>query len=105
TVVMTVRERHVLTLVAIENLLANTAMPHRFVFAHGPLPGWLEPGIAALARAGRIESRRFEDNVWPQHARKAVIGEVDTDYVVFVDNDIVVSAGWLERLVECADET
>ena len=105
TLLMTVRERHGLTLASIENILANTAIPHRFIFAHGELPPWLEEGVGALARAGRIEPRRFAGNLWPQQLRKALVGEVDTDYVAFVDNDILVSPGWLERLVACADET
>ena len=29
---------------------------------------------------------------------------VDTEYVVFIDNDVEVDAGWLEALVACADE-
>ena len=33
------------------------------------------------------------------------MNEVDTDYVAFIDNDILVSDGWMERLIACADET
>ena len=105
TLVMTVRERHRLTLVAIESILANTAVSFRFVFAHGELPDWLDEAIASLARDGRLESRRFDGPHWPQQLRQALIGEIDTEYVVFIDNDVLVSPGWLERLIECADET
>jgi GT2 family glycosyltransferase len=31
--------------------------------------------------------------------------EVTTKYVVFIDNDVVVTSGWLKPLVECAEET
>jgi GT2 family glycosyltransferase len=31
--------------------------------------------------------------------------EVDTEYVVFIDNDVQVTPGWLRKLVKCADET
>ena len=105
TLVMTVRERHRLTLVAIESILANTAVPFRFVFAHGELPEDLDDAIAKLVREGRIESRRFDGQPWPQQLREALIQEVDTEYAVFIDNDVLVSAGWLERLIQCADET
>jgi hypothetical protein len=105
TLVMTVRERHGLTLESIANILANTTIPHRFIFAHGELPPWLDEGIQALARAGRIESRRFDGNLWPQHIRRAIAREIDTDYVAFIDNDILVSPGWMEKLIACADET
>ena len=29
----------------------------------------------------------------------------ETEYVVFVDNDVLYTEGWLDRLVACADET
>jgi hypothetical protein len=34
-----------------------------------------------------------------------VLDRIDTDYVVFVDNDVQVEEGWLDALVACADET
>jgi hypothetical protein len=105
TLVMTVRERHRLTLRSIEDILARTTMPFRLLFAHGGLPAWLEQGLQPLVQSGRLELRHFPGLHWPQHLRQAVIGEVDTEYVAFIDNDILVSPGWLERLVACADET
>ena len=102
---MTVRERHRLTLRSIEDILARTTIPFRLILAHGGLPAWLELGLQPLAQAGRIELRHFEGLHWPQHLRQAVIGEVDTQYVAFIDNDILVSPGWLEHLIACADET
>jgi len=105
TLFMTVRERYGLTLASIQNVLANTQVPHRFVFAHGDLPRWIDEGVAEIERAGRIERRRVPGMPWPQQLRKSFIGEVDTEYVAFIDNDITVSPGWVERLIECADET
>jgi hypothetical protein len=105
TLVMTVRERYRLTLRSIENILANTAIAHRFIFSHGTLPKWLDDGLAALEQAGKLERRVFPQLLWPQHLRKAVIDEVDTEYVAFIDNDILVSPDWLQRLIETADAT
>ena len=102
---MTVRERHRLTLRSIEDILARTATPFRLVFAHGGLPEWLELGLQPLVQSGRVELRHFPGLHWPHHLRQAVIGEVDTEYVAFIDNDILVSPGWLDRLLACADET
>jgi GT2 family glycosyltransferase len=33
------------------------------------------------------------------------LAQVKTKYLVFVDNDVIVSPGWLEALVQCAEET
>jgi hypothetical protein len=105
TLVMTVRERYRLTLRSIEDILARTPIAHRFIFAHGELPAWLDEALAGLEKAGRLERRYFPDLQWPQHLRRAVIDEIDTEFVAFIDNDILVSEGWLERLLQCADET
>ena len=105
TLLMTVRERYGLTLQSIRNVLDNTPIPHRFLFAHGDLPRWLDEGLAALEHEGRIERRRFPGEPWPQQLRKALAPELDTEYVAYIDNDISVSPGWIERLLECADAT
>jgi GT2 family glycosyltransferase len=41
----------------------------------------------------------------PNQARNLGIRQVDTKYVVFLDNDALVAPGWLEALIECAEET
>lgn len=105
TVVMTVRERHRLTVRSIESVLANTSIPIRFIFSHGVLPEWLDRDIEALALSGKIERRAFPDLHWPNHLRAAVLDEINTEFVVFIDNDILASPGWIERQLACADET
>ncbi len=105
TVVMTVRERHRLTVRSIESVLANTSIPIRFIFSHGVLPEWLDRDIEALTSAGKIERRAFPDLHWPNQLRAAVVDEIDTEFVAFIDNDILASPGWIERQLACADET
>jgi len=41
----------------------------------------------------------------PNHARNLALPFIKTKYIVFVDNDILVTPGWLDALVQCADET
>jgi cellulose synthase/poly-beta-1,6-N-acetylglucosamine synthase-like glycosyltransferase len=38
-------------------------------------------------------------------ARARALPHVDTEYVCFIDNDVLVTRGWLDRLVQCADES
>jgi cellulose synthase/poly-beta-1,6-N-acetylglucosamine synthase-like glycosyltransferase len=40
----------------------------------------------------------------PNEARNLAAAQIQTPYVAFVDNDVVVSPGWLEALVDCAEE-
>ena len=41
----------------------------------------------------------------PNEARNLGLPYVQTKYAVFIDNDVVVAPGWLEALIECAEET
>ena len=46
-----------------------------------------------------------EHHISPNQARNLGLKEVKTKYVVFIDNDALVTPGWLEALVRCAEET
>ncbi len=41
----------------------------------------------------------------PNEWRAAIVPRLSSPYAVFIDNDVVVRAGWLEKLVACAEET
>jgi GT2 family glycosyltransferase len=105
TLIMTVRERYSPTLSTLESLMANTAMPFRLVFADTGLPPWLSEAVAAASRRHCFEVVQFADNMWPQQVRKMLAPGIDTEYVAFLDNDLLFHPGWLEKLVACADET
>ena len=105
TIVMTARERHGLAERAIGSILRNTACAYRLIYADGSTPAWLRERLQVLAADGRLEILRVGPDLWPTQIRRLVVGSVDTDYVAFIDNDVIVEPGWLEALVECADET
>lgn len=42
--------------------------------------------------------------LYPHEAVNQAIQRIDTEFVVFIDNDVEVEAGWLEALVACAKE-
>jgi len=46
-----------------------------------------------------------EHYTFPNAARNLAFAAVDTDLVVFVDNDLALEPGWLEPLVRCVEET
>ena len=105
TIVMTVRERHALAVEAIESVVRHTASPYRFIYADVCSPEWLREWLASRSGALGLEVIRFDEPLWPQEVRQRIAGTLDTDYVVFIDNDVQVEDGWLESLVACADET
>jgi GT2 family glycosyltransferase len=102
---MTARERHGLTERSIDSIRASTASAYRLLYADGSTPEPLRRRLEARAGAGDLEIVTVDPELWPNQIRRALIGSIDTEYVVFIDNDVVVAPGWLEALVACADET
>ncbi len=102
TIVMTARERYALTLATIDSIVCNTSAPYRFIYLDIQSPDWLREQIK---NRPELEVVRFDEPLWPQQARARIAGSVETDYVVFIDNDVQVEPGWLDALVACADDT
>jgi GT2 family glycosyltransferase len=103
TIVMTARERLASTMDSIESIERHTELPHRFIFAGNQVPTELD--ARARSPGGRLEIVRLDAALWPNQIRKRIAPAIATDYVVFIDNDVLVRLDWLERLVACADET
>lgn len=105
TIVVVPRERFSHAQRSLEALYRNTAYPFELVYVDGNSP----PGIAdylkrtADERGFRIV--RTAHFLSPNEARSFGLAEVDSQYVVFIDNDCEVTSGWLDRLVQCAEET
>jgi GT2 family glycosyltransferase len=105
TIVMTARERHALAEASIESIVRQTGRPYRFIYLDVQSPDWLRKTLSRRAGEWGLEVFRFDEPLWPHEARNRVVGSIDTDYVVFIDNDVFVEKGWLDALVACADET
>ena len=105
TIVMTARERHALTETSIESIVRATRRPYRLMYLDVQSPDWLRETLARRSAEWGLEVVRFDEPLWPHEVRDRVIGDIDTDYVVFIDNDVLVDEGWLDALVACADET
>jgi hypothetical protein len=105
SIVMTARERHSLTEAAIESVLSETSRPFRFIYLDVNSPEWLRDVFAARASEWDLEVMRVDEPLWPQEARVRFAGQLDTEFVVFIDNDVQVEPGWLDAMIRCADET
>jgi hypothetical protein len=105
TIIMTARERYGLTESAIESIVRNTNCGYRLIFADGQAPEPVRRRLEARADEWNLELVRVDAALWPNQIRRQLVAQVDTDYVVFIDNDVQVEAGWLETLIACADES
>src|SRR6266446_7089379 len=106
TVVVVPRERFSVARRALECLLSETTYPFRLVYIDGASPRPVKRYLEAEARRSGFRLLRSEHHLSPTEARNLGLREAaGTRYVVFIDNDVLVRAGWLEALVGCADET
>ena len=86
-------------------LIARTSTPFRLVYVDGNSPGRIARRIRRRVSEQGGTLIRTEHFLRPTTARNLGLGEVDTRYVVFLDNDVAVTPGWLDALVRCAEET
>jgi GT2 family glycosyltransferase len=105
TVVVLFRERYGLTEAVIEQIARTIRIPVRLIYADAGTPDDLRARIDARAAEWGLEVVRFGERLWPTQVRLRIAELIDTKYAVFVDNDIHVLPGWLERLIDCAEET
>jgi GT2 family glycosyltransferase len=105
TIVVVPRERFSYTERSLESIYANTQPPFSLVYVDGGSPPRIRDYLERAAREKGFRLIRREHYLSPNQARNLGADGVDSDYVVFVDNDVVVEPGWLEKLVVCVEET
>lgn len=105
TIIVTQRERFGMTEESLESLYAHTAAPFELIYVDGRSPRHIRDYLAKEAQRRGFTHIRKEQYLTPNQARNIGRAAAKTDYVVFVDNDVIYTDGWLDALVACADET
>jgi GT2 family glycosyltransferase len=105
TVVVSPRERFSAAQRSFESLMEDTSYPFDLVYVDGRSPRSLQRYLERQRRHRPFTLVRTERYLTPNEARNIGLRHVTTKYVVFTDNDVLFSKGWLERLVACAEET
>ncbi len=105
TIVVVPREQFSVARRSLESIFEHTKLPHELLYIDGPSPEPLRSWLDAEAQQRGFHLLRSCDHLSPNHARNWALEFVETPYVVFVDNDLIVTPGWLESLVRCADDT
>lgn len=99
------REQFGKTRRTLESLYANTAIPFKLVYVDGNSPRRVARYLKAESIRRNFTLIRTERYLAANEARNIGLAHVDSEYVVFLDNDVEVTAGWLEALIRCAEET
>ena len=105
TIVVVPRERFSYAQKSLESIYEHTQIPFKLIYVDGNAPKKLKAYLERQSQLKGFELLRTNHYLYPNHARNLGLQQVDTDYLAFVDNDVVVSPGWLSALVNCAKET
>ncbi|MDJ0742762.1 MAG: glycosyltransferase [Xenococcaceae cyanobacterium MO_167.B27] len=105
TIVVVPRERFSCTQESLESIYEHTEIPFQLIYVDGNSPTKVKLYLEAQAQAKNFKLVRTNYYLSPNQARNIGLSHVNTKYVVFIDNDVVVSPGWLKALVNCAEET
>lgn len=105
TIVVVPRERFSYTSRSLESIYEHTDIPFSLVYVDGGSPARIRRYLAQKARQNNFKLIRTERYLSPNQARNLGFQQVESKYVVFVDNDVLVSPGWLKALVDCAEKT
>lgn len=105
TVVVVPRERFSRALPSLASLLAHTRRDVPIVYVDAGSPPHVRRAIAIAARRNDVTLLRSNRYLAPNAARALGLAAVRTPYVAFLDNDVLVTPGWLEALVRAAAET
>jgi GT2 family glycosyltransferase len=104
TVAVVPREQFSHWPVTIDSIVTASPEAH-LVLVDGGSPRSVRRRLEDLATKHDCTLVRTEAPLLPNEARNLALAEVDTELVVFVDNDVVVRRGWLDALERCARDT
>ena len=105
TVVVTQRERFSLSERALNSLYEAAGEPFDLIYVDGRSPAPVSKMLERQAAERGFKLIRREQYLPPNMARNLALPHVQTEFVVFVDNDVLFEPGWLSALTRCAIET
>src|SRR5579871_3772199 len=105
TIVVVPREQFSKARPSLESIFAFTDESIPIVYVDGNSPAPVRSYIEARASEKKFTLLRCNRYLTSNEARNIGLQKVQTKYVAFVDNDVLLSPGWLTSLVKCAEET
>lgn len=106
TIVVVPRERFSLSDKSLETLYrCTTDVAFNLVYVDGNAPKAVRAYLQDQSARRGFTLVHSDKYLSPNQSRNLGMRHVKTPYVVFVDNDLFVTPGWLSTLLACADET
>ncbi|WP_193193414.1 glycosyltransferase family 2 protein [Nostoc sp. MG11] len=104
-IIVSQRERFSFTRESLESIYENTQLPFSLIYVDGGSPRPIRRYLEEQAQEKGFQLIRTEHYLSPNQARNLGLQQVDSKYLVFIDNDVIVSPGWLNSLLQCTEET
>ncbi|HEY9888181.1 MAG TPA: glycosyltransferase [Candidatus Obscuribacterales bacterium] len=105
TLVVVPRERFSCAQASLESIYAHTEGPFNLVYVDGNSPAKVRHYLQEQSVKRGFKLVRTNHYLHPNQARNLGLQQVETPYLVFIDNDVIVSPGWLTALLQCAEDT
>jgi hypothetical protein len=105
TIVIVPRETFASTPQCVANVCEHRENDARLLVVDAGSPRRVQHQLERLAVLYDFALLRVDGYLTPNEARNLAMQKVTTPYVVFLDNNVQVSHGWLEALERCAAET
>src|SRR5215472_541077 len=105
TLVVVPRERFSASARSLESVHRHTPSGLRLIYVDGGSPPDTARYLARQSQAWGFELVRTDRFLSPNEARNLGFARASGRYIVFLDNDLLVTPGWLDALVRCAEET
>lgn len=105
TIVITPRDRFGVALESLKSVIAYTGRPYELVYVDAGGPAALARDLKKICSDNGFVYIRHPTILKPNEARNIGIRATRTPYIAFLNNDVIVSPGWLSAMVTCAEET
>lgn len=105
TILITTREQFSHIRKNLESIYAHTPQPFDLIYVNSGAPPSVSTYLKQQAREKGFQFIEFSHHVHQNYARNVGLKWVKTPYVMFLDNDVEVTPGWLKPLLTCAEET
>ena len=96
TIVVSPRERFSFSRESLESIYEHTTVPFQLIYIDGNSPNPIKKYLQEKSQEKGFTLIRTDYYLAPNQARNLAIPHVDTEYLLFVDNDVLVSRGWLK---------
>lgn len=105
TIVVVSREHFTCTRESLDSIYNHTALPFKLVYVDSGSPPKIQRYLEAQAQIRGFHLIRSDRYLFPNQARNLGLSQVTSKYVLFINNDVIVSPGWLNQLIQAAEDT